>query len=51
MTDFVAQEFSITGTQLENCLIIEASAGSGKTFSVAGIVAFHIATQPNLRIS
>ena len=51
VTDFVAQEFSITGTQLENGLIIEASAGSGKTFSVAGIVAFHIATQPNLRIS
>jgi exodeoxyribonuclease V beta subunit len=51
MTDLVAQEFSITGTQLENGMTIEASAGSGKTFSVAGIVAFQIATQPNLRIS
>jgi exodeoxyribonuclease V beta subunit len=51
MTHVVPQEFSITGTQLENGLTIEASAGSGKTFSVAGIVAFQIATQPNLRIS
>jgi exodeoxyribonuclease V beta subunit len=51
MTDLIAQEFSITDTQLENGLTIEASAGSGKTFSVAGIVAFQIATQPNLRIS
>lgn len=51
MTHVVTQEFSITGTQLENGLTIEASAGSGKTFSVAGVVAFQIATQPNLRIS
>lgn len=51
MTNLVSPQFSITGTQLENGLIIEASAGSGKTFSVAGIVAFQIATQPNLRIS
>ena len=51
MTNIAAQEFSITDTKLENGLTIEASAGSGKTFSVAGIVAFQIATQPNLRIS
>lgn len=51
MTDLVSPEFSITGTELENGLTIEASAGSGKTFSVAGIVAFQLATQPQLRIS
>jgi len=51
VTNLVPTDFSITDTQLENGLIIEASAGSGKTFSVAGIVAFQIATQPNLRIS
>jgi len=48
-TQFI--EFDVANPDLENGRIVEASAGSGKTFSVAGIVAHEIATRPELRIS
>lgn len=44
-------EFSLVDSQLQNGLTVEASAGSGKTFSVAGAVALLLATQHDLRIS
>lgn len=47
----VFPEFSLVGSELENGLTVEASAGSGKTFSVAGAVSLLLATQPDLRIS
>jgi exodeoxyribonuclease V beta subunit len=44
-------EFDVVQPDLENGRIIEASAGSGKTFSVAGMVAHEIAMNSDLRIS
>lgn len=44
-------EFSLVESELENGLTVEASAGSGKTYSVAGAVALLLATQVDLRIS
>lgn len=47
----VLPEFSLVDSDLENGLTVEASAGSGKTFSVAGAVSLLLATQQDLRIS
>lgn len=47
----VLPEFSLVESELENGLTVEASAGSGKTYSVAGAVALLLATQDDLRIS
>ena len=44
-------EFSLVDSTIENGLTVEASAGSGKTYSVAGVVSLLLATQPDLRIS
>jgi ATP-dependent exoDNAse (exonuclease V) beta subunit len=44
-------EFDVVHPDLENGRIIEASAGSGKTFSVAGMVAHEIATNSDLRMT
>lgn len=47
----VLPEFSLVESELENGLTVEASAGSGKTYSVAGAVALLLATHDDLRIS
>lgn len=47
----VLPEFSLVDSVITNGLTVEASAGSGKTYSVAGAVALMLATQPDLRIS
>lgn len=47
----VIPEFSLVDSVIENGLTVEASAGSGKTYSVAGAVSLLLATQPDLRIS
>ena len=44
-------EFSLVDSIIVNGLTVEASAGSGKTYSVAGAVSLLLATQPDLRIS
>jgi exodeoxyribonuclease V beta subunit len=44
-------EFSLVDSILENGLTVEASAGSGKTYSVAGAVSLLLAKQGDLRIS
>lgn len=44
-------EFSLIDSVLENGLTVEASAGSGKTYSVAGAVSLLLARHGNLRIS
>lgn len=53
MSDTVRElpEFSLVESELENGLTVEASAGSGKTYSVAGAVALLLATHDDLRIS
>lgn len=53
MSDVVpaVPEFSLVDSVIENGLTVEASAGSGKTYSVAGAVSLLLATQPDLRIS
>jgi exodeoxyribonuclease V beta subunit len=47
----VVPEFSLVDSVIVNGLTVEASAGSGKTYSVAGAVSLLLATQPDLRIS
>lgn len=42
---------SLTTEPLINGLVIEASAGTGKTYSVAGLVTRELAERDNLRIS
>jgi len=44
-------EFSLVDSVITNGLTVEASAGSGKTYSVAGAVSLLLATQADLRIS
>ncbi len=51
MTRVQRPEFKIANEKIFNGLTIEASAGSGKTFSVVGMVAIQLATRENLRIS
>jgi ATP-dependent exoDNAse (exonuclease V) beta subunit len=50
-TPIEVPEFSLVDSIIENGLTVEASAGSGKTYSVAGAVSLLLATQPELRIS
>ncbi len=50
-TSMAMPEFSLTESSIENGLTVEASAGSGKTYSVAGMVALLLARDPDLRIS
>ncbi len=51
MTPHSIPEFSLVDSVIENRLTVEASAGSGKTYSVAGAVSLLLATHPDLRIS
>ena len=51
MTNVQRPEFKLKKNEVFNGLTIEASAGSGKTFSVVGVVAMQLATREDLRIS
>ena len=46
----VYDDFNIVNPKLENGTVIEASAGTGKTYSVASIVTRAIALNDNFRI-
>lgn len=50
MNPKVFADFDIVNPDVKNGTVIEASAGTGKTFSVAAFVAREIATRENIRI-
>ncbi len=47
----MSNELKLDSQKIENGLFIEASAGTGKTFSVAALIVRELATDPNLSIS
>lgn len=46
-----APEFNILSPELVNGLVVEASAGTGKTFSIAAVVARELALDDSMRMS
>jgi exodeoxyribonuclease V beta subunit len=44
-------EFKVDDPSIFNGLVVEASAGSGKTFSVAGMVTLQLALREDLRVA